>query len=66
VSRISNEELAKALAENLDADGNDVGLEGWVASWSPEQRSRAQDNVRRSIEAARQQLQVGKRDRPEL
>ena len=66
VSRISNEELAKALAENLDAEGNDVSLNGWVASWSPEQRSRAQENARRSIEAARQQLGAAKRDCPEL
>lgn len=47
MTRISDEELAKALAENLDADGNDIGLEAWVASWTPEQRERSAENVKR-------------------
>jgi len=53
VTRISDEELAKALAENLDADGNDVGLEAWVASWTPEQRAQSRANVRTWVDAAR-------------
>ncbi len=55
MSRISDEELARALAETLDADGHDVGLEAWVSSWTAEQRARSKENVRRNIEAARRQ-----------
>jgi hypothetical protein len=56
VTRISDEELAKALAENLDADGNDVGLEAWVASWTPEQRAKSRDNLRAWVTAARRAI----------
>jgi hypothetical protein len=66
VTRISNDELAKALVANRDAEGNDVGLESWVASWSPEQQARATENVRRSIEAARQQLPVERSGRTDV
>ncbi len=58
VTRISDEELAKALAKNLDADGNDVGLEAWVASWTPEQRARSHENIRTWISAARRELKL--------
>jgi hypothetical protein len=66
VTRISNDELAKALAANLDAEGNDVALDDAVAAWTPEQRARAAENVRRSIEAARQPLQVERSGRTEV
>ncbi len=56
MTRISDEELAKALAENLDADGNDIGLEAWVASWTPEQRERSAENLRAWVNAARKAL----------
>lgn len=44
--RISDEELAAALAENIDADGNDIGLEAEVAAWTPEQREASERNLR--------------------
>lgn len=58
MSRISDEELAKALAENIDDEGNDIGLDRWVASWSPEQRARSHENVRTWVSAARRQLKA--------
>lgn len=66
MSRISDEELAEALAENLDADGHDVGLDAWVSSWTPERRARAEENVRRSIEAAQRQLKVDQGEHSDL
>jgi hypothetical protein len=59
VSGISDEELAKALAENIDAEGNDVGLRAWVALWSPEQRARSRENLRAWASAARREMKVG-------
>lgn len=56
VTRISDEELSKAMAENVDAEGNDVGLEAWVASWTPEQRAQSAENVRRWVTDARHAL----------
>lgn len=56
VTRISDEELAKAMAENVDVEGNDVGLEAWVASWTPEQRAKSAENVRRWVADARHAL----------
>jgi len=53
VTRISDEDLAKAMAENVDAEGNDVGLEAWVASWTPEQRTQSVQNLRRWVADAR-------------
>ena len=66
VGRISDEELAKALAERLDSDGHDVGLEAWVRSWTPEQRARSRENVRRSIEAVRRQLRGERSERTDV
>jgi uncharacterized membrane protein YdfJ with MMPL/SSD domain len=66
VTRISDEELAKALAENLDADGHDVRLQNWVESWTPAQRAQSRENVRRSIETARRQLQDKPGERSDL
>jgi len=48
--------LAKAMAENVDADGNDVGLEAWVASWTPEQRAHSEENLRAWVSAARREM----------
>ena len=56
MSCISDEELAEALAENIDEDGNDVGLSAWVASWSPEQRARSLENLRTWASAARREM----------
>jgi hypothetical protein len=56
VMRISDEELAQAMAENVDAEGNDVGLAAWVASWTPEQRAQSAENVRRWAAEARHAL----------
>lgn len=52
----TDQELAQAMADNIDADGNDVGLERWVASWTPEQRARSLENQRQWIEAAQQAI----------
>ena len=56
--RISNEELAQALAANLDDEGKDVGLETWVESWTDAERARAHENLRRSVEQAQRTLRV--------
>jgi hypothetical protein len=56
VARISDEELANAMVENVDAEGNDVGLEAWVGSWTQEQRAQSAENVRRWVADARHAL----------
>lgn len=56
VTRISDEELAQAMAENVDAEGNDVGLAAWVASWTPEQRAQSAEGLRRWAAEARHAL----------
>jgi len=50
VSRISDEELAEAMAANFDEYGNDIALARDVAAMTPEQRKRSQDNLRRWVE----------------
>jgi len=44
------------MAANVDADGNDIALDAWVATWTAAEREQANQNVRRSLEAARQQI----------
>lgn len=56
MTRISDEELAASMAAQIDADGNDLALDAWVASLSDEQRERAQTNLRDWVAAARQGL----------
>lgn len=56
MNRISDDELAKALAANIDEAGNDVGLLALVASWTPEQRKRSDDNLRAWVTAARRAM----------
>jgi hypothetical protein len=56
---VTDEELAAALAAAVDADGNDVRLAEWVASWSDEQRRASEANLRRWMEAARASLENG-------
>ncbi len=53
VSRISDEELAKAMAANFDEYGNDLALAKDVAAMTPEQWKRSEDNLRRWVEEAR-------------
>ena len=40
---ISNEELAAALAANIDEDGEDRSLAEWTAQMTPEERRQADD-----------------------
>lgn len=56
MSRASDEELARAMAANVDAEGNDVALEAWVQTWTAAERDQANENVRRSLDAARRQI----------
>jgi hypothetical protein len=51
-----DEELATALAENIDEDGNDVGLVALVAAWTPAQRQRSEENLRTWVSAARRAM----------
>lgn len=56
MARISDEELAASMAAQIDAEGNDLALEAWVESLSPEQRRAAEANVRDWVQSARQAL----------
>jgi hypothetical protein len=57
VDRVSDEELAAAMAANFDEDGNDLALARWVASMTPEERAQAEANLRACIAEARANLQ---------
>jgi hypothetical protein len=56
VTRIADDELAQAMAANVDADGDDIGLDAWIQTWTPAEREQADENVRRSLTAARRQI----------
>ena len=53
VSRISDEELAKAMAANFDEHGDDLALAAEVAAMTPEQRTRSENNLRHWVTQAR-------------
>lgn len=46
------------MAMHVDADGNDVGRESWVASWTQEQRAQSAKNLQRWAADARHALDV--------
>jgi hypothetical protein len=46
VNRVSDEELAAAMAANFDEDGNDLALARWLASMTPAERAQAEANAR--------------------
>ncbi|MEM9189220.1 MAG: hypothetical protein AAGF12_08595 [Myxococcota bacterium] len=62
--RVTNEELAAALAEAVDEDGNDIQLAEAVARMTPEERRRSDENVRKFIGAARASLRTACDDEP--
>ena len=49
---ISDEELAAALAEAIDEEGEDRRLAEWTTQMTEEERRRAEENVRRFVEEA--------------
>jgi hypothetical protein len=53
---VSNEELAAAMAEAVDEDGNDTRLAESVAEMTPEERRQSEENLRRSIAQAQASL----------
>ena len=58
MTRISDEELAKATAANFDEHGNDLALAADVAAMTDEQRKRSEDNLRGWVERARAHIAI--------
>jgi hypothetical protein len=46
MDRVSDDELAAAMAANYDADGNDLSLIGAERAMTPEQRAQSHANAR--------------------
>lgn len=52
----STEEIERALAANLDAEGHDIGLEAEVREMSPEARAQSEQNLRAFVAALRESI----------
>ncbi len=60
-SCVSDEELWAALAANIDEAGNDLALQRWTESLTPEQRAESAENLRKCIEEARRTVRPHKK-----
>lgn len=59
--RVSDAELVRLMAEAVDENGVDVGLERETAAMSPEARRASEESIRRWVTKAQEAIRDGKR-----